>query len=239
MIPSVEARFSKLKEGDRAILRVYLGAAPGVGKTWQMLEDAHALKRQMVDIVIAVLETHGRAETAALAVGLEQLSLRRIEYRGEVREEMDLDAVIARRSQVVIVDELAHTDGSKNRQRYEDVLELLNNDISVMTAVNIQHIESLNDLMAHTIGVRVCETVPDDFFRRADEVVNVDVSVDTLRTRLRQGKIYGIEKIEHSLNSLFSKGNLSALRDLAWRQVAQVQSRKAYVHEDVRGFHET
>ena len=239
MTPSVEARFSKLQEGDRAILRVYLGAAPGVGKTWRMLEDAHALKRRMVDIVIAVLETHGRAETAALAVGLEQLPLRRIEYRGEVLEELDLDAVIARRSQIVIVDELAHTDASKNRQRYEDVLELLDNDISVITAVNIQHIESLNGLMAHSIGVRVRETVPDDFFRRADEVVNVDVSVDTLRTRLRQGKIYGIEKIEQSLNNLFSKGNLSALRDLAWRQVAQVQSRKAYVHEDVRGFHET
>jgi two-component system sensor histidine kinase KdpD len=142
---------------------------------------------------------------------------------------MDLDAVIARQPEVAIVDELAHTDvpGSRNRKRYEDVLELLNRGISVITAVNIQHIESLNDVVARTTGVRVRETVPDHFFRRADEVVNVDVSVETLRTRLRQGKIYGVEKIEQSLNNFFRKGNLSALRELALRQVAQDQEVKA------------
>jgi two-component system sensor histidine kinase KdpD len=235
--PSPEALLAKLQTGDQPTLRVYIGAAPGVGKTWQMLEDAHALKRQGVDIVIAILETHGRAETAALAEGLERVTLREIEYRGVTLEEMDLDAVIARDPEVAIVDELAHTDvpGSKNRKRYEDVLELLNYGISVITAVNIQHIESLNDVVARTTGVRVRETVPDHFFRRADEVVNVDVSVDTLRTRLRQGKIYGVEKIEQSLNNFFRKGNLSALRELALRQVAQDQATRAQGYREREG----
>jgi two-component system sensor histidine kinase KdpD len=235
--PSPEALLAKLRHGDTPTLRVYIGAAPGVGKTWQMLEDAHALQRQSVDIVIAILETHGRAETAALAEGLERIPLRRIEYRGVTLEEMDLDAVIARRPEVAIVDELAHTDvpGSRYRKRYEDVLELLSHDISVITAVNIQHIESLNDVVARTTGVRVRETVPDHFFRRADEVVNVDVSVDTLRTRLRQGKIYGVEKIEQSLNNFFRKGNLSALRELALRHVAQDQAIKAHDYREREG----
>lgn len=235
--PSPEALLAKLKIGDKATLRVYIGAAPGVGKTWQMLEDAHALQRQGVDIVIAVLETHGRAETAGMAIGLERIPLRTIEYRGVTLEEMDLEAVIERRPQVAIVDELAHTDvpGSRNRKRYEDVLEVLNNGISVITAVNIQHIESLNDVVARTTGVRVRETVPDHFFRRADEVVNVDVSIDTLRTRLRQGKIYGVEKIEQSLNNFFRKGNLSALRELALRQVAQDQATKTHDYREREG----
>jgi two-component system sensor histidine kinase KdpD len=235
--PSPEALLAKLKVGDKPTLRVYIGAAPGVGKTWQMLEDAHALKREGVDIVIAVLETHGRAETATLTEGLEYVPMLSIEYRGVTLEEMDLDAVIARDPQVAIVDELAHTDvpGSKNRKRYEDVFELLNHGISVITAVNIQHIESLNDVVARTTGVRVRETVPDYFFRRADEVVNVDVSVDTLRTRLRQGKIYGVEKIEQSLNNFFRKGNLSALRELALRQVAQDQATRAHDYREREG----
>lgn len=235
--PTPEALLAKLKVGDKPTLRVYIGAAPGVGKTWQMLEDAHALKRQGVDIVIAVLETHGRFETAALVDGLERVPMSEIEYRGVTLEEMDLDAVIARDPQMAIVDELAHTDvpGSKNRKRYEDVLELLNHGISVITAVNIQHIESLNDVVARTTGVRVRETVPDHFFRRADEVVNVDVSVDTLRTRLRQGKIYGVEKIEQSLNNFFRKGNLSALRELALRQVAQDQAARAHDYREREG----
>ncbi len=227
--PTPEALLAKLRESDKPTLRVYIGAAPGVGKTWQMLEDAHALKRQGVDIVIAIIETHNRDETIALAEGLERVPMRKVEYRGVALEEMDVDAVIARRPEVAIVDELAHTDvpGSKHRKRFEDVLELLNNDISVITAVNIQHIESLNDAVARTTGVRVRETVPDHFFRRADEVVNVDVSVDTIRTRLRQGKIYGVEKIEQSLNNFFRKGNLSALRELALRHVAQDLATKA------------
>jgi two-component system, OmpR family, sensor histidine kinase KdpD len=235
--PTPEALLAKLRASDKPTLRVYIGAAPGVGKTWQMLEDAHALKKQGIDIIIAILETHGRAETAVLAEGLERIPMHQLEYRGVTLEEMDLDAVVARRPQVAIVDELAHTDvpGSKHRKRYEDVLELLNQGISVITAVNIQHIESLNDAVARTTGVRVRETVPDHFFRRADEVVNVDVSVDTLRTRLRQGKIYGVEKIEQSLNNFFRKGNLSALRELALRHVAQDQATKAHEYREREG----
>src|SRR5437588_12725263 len=150
---------------------------------------------------------------------------------------MDVEACIARRPSIAVVDELAHTNvpGSKNRKRYEDVLALLNAGISVITAVNIQHIESLNDAVARTTGVRVRETVPDHFLRRADEVVNVDVSVDTLRTRLRQGKIYGVEKIEQSLNNFFRKGNLSALRELALRQVATDQATKAHDYREREG----
>lgn len=235
--PSPESLLARLKEGERANLRVYIGAAPGVGKTYRMLEDAHALKRQGVDIVVAVVETHGREETAALIGDLECVPVRKIEHRGVTLEEMDVDAVLERRPAVAIVDELAHTNvpGSKHRKRYEAVLELLEAGVSVITAVNIQHLESLNDAIARTIGVRVRETVPDQFLRRADEVVNVDVSVDTLRTRLRQGKVYGVEKIEQSLNNFFRKGNLSALRELALRQIAADQASKAHVYREREG----
>lgn len=235
--PSPEALLAQIKEGARARLRVYIGAAPGVGKTFQMLEEAHQLKKQGVDVVVAVVETHGRVETETMVGDLECVPLRRIEYRGIVLEEMDVEAVIARRPEVAIVDELAHTNvpGSKNRKRYEDVLDLLDAGIEVITAVNVQHIESLNDVVARTTGVRVRETIPDSFLLRADEVINVDVSVDTLRTRLRQGKIYGVEKIEQSLNNFFRKGNLSALRELALRQVAEDQAAKAHDYREREG----
>lgn len=228
--PSPESLLAKLRENERPRLRVYIGAAPGVGKTFQMLEDAHQLKKQGVDIVVAVVEPHGREETKAMIGDLERVPMRRIEYRGVTIEEMDLEAVIARHPAVAIVDELAHSNvpGSTNRKRYEDVMDLLDAGISVITAVNIQHIESLNDVISRTTGVRVRETVPDHFLRRADEVVNVDVSVDTLRTRLRQGKIYDVVKIEQALNNFFRKGNLSALRELALRQVATDQATKAH-----------
>lgn len=235
--PSPETLLAKLKEGEKASLRVYIGAAPGVGKTYQMLEDAHQLKREGVDIVVAIVEPHGRIETKAMIGDLERVPMRRIEYKGVTIEEMDLEAVIARHPAVAIVDELAHTNipGSKNRKRYEDVLELLNAGISVITAVNIQHLESLNDAISRTTGVRVRETVPDHLLRRADEVVNVDVSVDTLRTRLRQGKIYDVVKIQQALNNFFRKGNLSALRELALRQVATDQAVKAHDYREREG----
>ena len=235
--PTPESLLAKLQEGERANLRVYIGAAPGVGKTYQMLEDAHLLKKQGVDIVVAVVETHGREDTRALIGDLERVPLRKIEYRGVTLEEMDVDAVIARHPKIAIVDELAHTNvpGSKNRKRYQDVLDILNAGISVITAVNIQHLESLNDVINRTTGVRVRETVPDHFLRRADEVVNVDVSVDTLRTRLRQGKIYDVVKIEQALNNFFRKGNLSALRELALRQVATDQATKAHDYREREG----
>src|SRR5258705_9991576 len=202
-----------------------------------MLEDAHLLKKQGADIVVAVVDTHGREDTRAMIGHLECVPMRRIEYRGVTLEEMDVDAVIARHPGIAIVDELAHTNvpGSKNRKRYQDVLDILNAGISVITAVNIQHLESLNDVVTRTTGVRVRETIPDYFLRRADEVVNVDVSVDTLRTRLRQGKIYDVVKIEQALNNFFRKGNLSALRELALRQVATDQETKAHDYREREG----
>jgi two-component system sensor histidine kinase KdpD len=235
--PSPEALLAKLKGGEKPSLRVYIGAAPGVGKTYQMLEDAHLLKKQGVDIVVAVVDTHGREDTKAMIGDLERVPMRRIEYRGVTLEELDVDAVISRRPAIAIVDELAHTNvpGSKNRKRYQDVLDLLNAGISVITAVNIQHLESLNDVVTRTTGVRVRETIPDHFLRRADEVVNVDVSVDTLRTRLRQGKIYDVVKIEQALNNFFRKGNLSALRELALRQVATDQAAKSHDYREREG----
>jgi two-component system, OmpR family, sensor histidine kinase KdpD len=235
--PSPESILAKLSQGEQAKLRVYIGAAPGVGKTYQMLEDAHLLKKQGADIVVAVVETHGREDTKALIGDLECVPLRRIEYRGVTIEEMDIDAVITRHPAIAIVDELAHTNvpNSKNAKRYQDVLDLLSEGISVITAVNIQHLESLNDVVTRTTGVRVRETIPDYFLRRADEVVNVDVSVDTLRTRLRQGKIYDIVKIEQALNNFFRKGNLSALRELALRQVATDQATKSHDYREREG----
>jgi two-component system sensor histidine kinase KdpD len=235
--PTPESLLARQEQARRARLRIYIGAAPGVGKTYQILEDAHQLKKQGVDIVIGFIEPHGRAETEALIGDLECVVLNRIEYRGVTLEEMDVDAVIARRPQIAIVDELAHTNapGSKNRKRYEDVLEILDAGIAVITAVNVQHIESLNDAIARITGVRVREAVPDYFLRRADEVVNVDVSVDTLRTRLRQGKIYNVEKIEQALANFFRKGNLSALRELSLRQVAEDQAAKAHDYREREG----
>ncbi|HWO00429.1 MAG TPA: universal stress protein, partial [Blastocatellia bacterium] len=235
--PKAESLLAREEQARRSRLRIYIGAAPGVGKTYQMLEDAHQIEKQGVDIVIGFIEPHGRPETEALIGDLEQVPLSQIEYRGVILEEMDVDAVIARKPQIVIVDELAHTNapGSKNRKRYEDVLEILDAGIAVITAVNVQHIESLNDAIAQITGVRVREAIPDYFLRRADEVVNVDVSVDTLRTRLRQGKIYGVEKIEQALANFFRKGNLSALRELALRQLAEDQAAKAHDYREREG----
>jgi len=161
--PSPESLLAKLKQDEQARLRVYLGAAPGVGKTFQMLVEAHRLREQGVDVVSAFIEAHNRAETESLIGDLEQVPLKVIEYRGVKMKEMDVKAVIARRPSVAVVDELAHTNvaGSKNRKRYEDVIELLDAGISVITAVNVQHLESLNDIIARTTGVRVRETIPD------------------------------------------------------------------------------
>lgn len=237
MRPSPESFLKIAEDQERAKLRVYIGAAAGVGKTYQMLEDAQALKKQGIDIVIGTVETHGRIETIEMVKDLEIIPLKKIEYRGNVFEEMDLTGIIARRPAVAIVDELAHTniEGSQNRKRYEDILTLLDHGISVITAVNIQHIESLNDVVRRTTTIQVRETVPDSFFSRADEVIDVDISVDTLRTRLRQGKIYSVEKIEQSLNNFFRKGNLATLRELALRQVAQHQAAQDHEYRTREG----
>ena len=232
-----DSLLAKAREEGRARLRVYIGAAPGVGKSYRMLEDAHELRRQGLDVVIGFVETHGRADTIARIGDLEQVPLRQIEYRGVMLRDMDLDAIVARQPQVALVDELAHTNvpGSAHAKRYEDVLALLDAGINVITAVNIQHVESLNDAIASTTGVRVRETVPDWVLKRADEVVNVDVSVETLRERLRQGKIYDAAKIEQSLANFFRKGNLTALRELALRQLASDQAGKAQAYREREG----
>jgi len=234
---TAESMLARVKKEGRARLRVYIGAAPGVGKTFKMLEDAHELKRQGSDVVIALIEPHGRADTLARVGDIEQLPQRQIEYRGVTLKEMDLDAVKKRRPQFAVVDELAHTNapGSTHDKRYEDVLELLAAGINVITAVNIQHIESLNDAIASTTGVRVRETIPDWLLKRADEVVNVDVSVETLRGRLRQGKIYDQAKIEQALTNFFRTGNLTALRELALRQLASDQAGKAHEYRQREG----
>jgi two-component system, OmpR family, sensor histidine kinase KdpD len=227
--PSPEALLARLQDGENPRLRVYIGAAPGVGKTYSMLREAQALKQRGVDVVGGLVETYGRAETEALVGELEIIPRRKIEYRGATLEEMDLDAIIARKPQIVIVDELAHTNvhGSRHEKRYQDVLELLDRGISVMTAVNIQHLETLNDLVGRVTGVRVRETVPDTFLDRADEVINVDTTVEELRSRLKQGKVYKPEKVEQALTNFFREGNLSTLRELALRAVADEVGEKA------------
>jgi two-component system sensor histidine kinase KdpD len=224
-----DAILARLKAQDHARLRIYIGAAPGVGKTYALLVEAHALRRRGLDVVVGLIETYGRADTEAQLKDLERIPLRRIPYKGVTLEEMDVDAILARHPKVCVVDELAHTNapGSKHEKRYEDVVELLDAGIQVMTAVNIQHLETLNDAVARVTGVRVRETVPDTFLDRADEVINVDVTVEELRNRLREGKIYKPEKVEQALGNFFRKGNLSTLRELALRAVADEVGEKA------------
>lgn len=212
-----------VERAKRGRLKVYIGPAAGVGKTYQMLEEAHVLKKRGVDVVLAFIETHGRAETAALIEGLEVIPRRRFEYRGVMVEEMDLDAVLARRPQVAIVDELAHTNvpGSRNKKRYQDVLELLDAGINVICAFNVQHLESLNDLVKQATDVVVRETIPDSFLKQADQVVNLDLAVEDLLERLRAGKIYSPEKISWALAHFFKPEKLSILREIALREVAE------------------
>jgi two-component system sensor histidine kinase KdpD len=227
--PSADALLARLQEHERARLRLYIGAAPGVGKTYAMLREAHALKARGLDVVIGVVETYGRKDTEAQLGDLEVIAKRKVDYRGVTMEELDVDAVIARRPQVCVIDELAHTNvpGSKNDKRYQDVIDILNAGIHVMSAVNIQHLETLNDAVARVTGVRARETVPDTFLERADEIMNVDVTVEELRNRLREGKIYKPEKVEQALTNFFRKGNLSTLRELALRAVADEVGEKA------------
>src|SRR5215471_3651096 len=235
--PSADQLLERLRSETRARLRVYIGAAPGVGKTYRMLKDAVALKIGGADIVIGLVETYGRIDTDAQIADLEIVSKKKLPYKGVELEEMDVDAILARKPQVCVVDELAHTNapGSRHEKRYQDVLDLLNAGITVMTAVNIQHLETLNDLVSRVTGVRVRETVPDTFLDRADEVVNVDVTVEELQTRLRQGKIYKPEKVHQALTNFFREGNLSTLRELALRAVADEVGEKAASYRQREG----
>jgi two-component system sensor histidine kinase KdpD len=211
-----------LKSRERGKLKVYIGSAAGVGKTYRMLQEAHDLRRRGIDVVVAFVEPHKRAETAAQIGDLEVVPRRQIAYRGVTLEEMDVDAVIARSPAVAIVDELAHTNvpGSRNAKRWQDVELLRDEGISVISAVNVQHLESLNDVIAGTLGVTVRETVPDWVVTDADQVVNLDLSAEDLRQRLIEGKIYAPEKVQTALTNFFTEENLSTLRELALREVA-------------------
>jgi two-component system sensor histidine kinase KdpD len=208
-------------------LKVYIGSAAGVGKTYRMLHEAHGLKERGVDVVLGFVEPHGRADTTALIDGLEVVPRKTIEYRGVTVEEMDLDAVLARRPQVAIVDEVAHTNapGSRHRKRYEDIQEVLAAGINVICAFNVQHLESLNDLIERVTGIKVRETVPDTFLKDADQVVNLDLSVEDLIDRLKSGKIYAPDKVPHALENFFTPEKLRSLRELALREVAEAVER--------------
>jgi len=211
-----------MRQRERGKLKVYIGSAAGTGKTYRMLQEAHDLARRNVNVVVGYVETHGRAETTAQIGNLEVVPRRQIAYRGVTLEEMDVDAVVARRPQVAIVDELAHTNvpGARNGKRWQDVLLLLDEGINVITAVNVQHLESLNDVLERELGVTIRETVPDWVVGQADQVVNLDISAEDLRQRLREGKIYHPDKIQTALTNFFTDENLTTLRELALREVA-------------------
>jgi two-component system sensor histidine kinase KdpD len=226
--PTPEHFLTLIRQQQRGRLKVYLGFAAGVGKTFEMLQEAHRLKRQGVDVVVGIVETHGRAETAALLTELEQVPRRKVEYRGVVLEEMDLEALLARRPNVALVDELAHTNapGSRYAKRYQDVEELLRAGINVISTLNIQHLESLYDLIEKAAGVRVKERVPDYVLGLADQLVNVDLSAEDLRERLLAGKIYPAERIDRALENFFTTENLTRLRELALEEIAHRLDRR-------------
>lgn len=223
--PSPESFLAEAREeGKRSIgqLKVFLGASPGVGKTFAMIEEARVRQRGGLDVVVALAETHGRAETAALLDGLEQLPRRPIMYRGQTLSELDLDALLARRPAIALIDELAHTNapGSRHPKRWQDVVEVLDAGIDVVTTLNIQHVESLNDIVARITGVRVQETVPDHILQRADAIELIDLPAEELIKRLQDGKVYVPQQVGQALENFFGKGKLTALRELALRTAA-------------------
>jgi two-component system sensor histidine kinase KdpD len=238
--PDPDAILRRVQEEEtrarRAKLKIFFGFAPGVGKTYRMLQVARDLliEEKPVDVVVGVVETHGRFDTGALLLGLEILPRQRLEYRGRTLEEFDLDGALARRPNLLLVDELAHTNvpGSRHAKRWQDVLELLDAGIDVYTTVNIQHVESLNDVIAQITGIHVRETIPDSMLERADEIELVDIAPEELLTRLREGKVYLPEQARRAADQFFRHGNLLALRELALRRIAQ------HVDEDVREFRE-
>lgn len=239
--PSVEKFLNLIKKSRQGNLKIYLGLSAGVGKTYRMLQEAHELQKNGVDILIGYIETHGRKETEDLITGIPVIPRKNIFYKGKEFEEFNIDAVLMRRPEVVIIDELAHTNipGSRNEKRYQDVEELIYNGINVISAVNIQHIESLNSVVEEITGIEVKERIPDSVIGLADEVVNIDITTDELIKRLHQGKIYKADKIESALKNFFTKDNLLQLRELALREVANAVEKKIYnevpLDEQARG----
>jgi two-component system sensor histidine kinase KdpD len=225
-----------LRSAKQGRLKIFLGMAAGVGKTVSMLRDARRLKDEGVDVVCGYVEAHGRAETLTEAEGLEVVPRKTITYRGVPLEEMDLDAVLTRKPDLAVVDELAHTNvpGSRHEKRYRDVETLLEAGISVLSAMNVQHLESLHDLVLRSTGVDVRERVPDKILRRADEIVVVDLPPQDLRERLQQGKVYPPEKVERALHSFFREDNLASLRQLALREVANAVESRARAGQSSR-----
>lgn len=213
--------------------KIFLGMAAGVGKTYRMLQEGQAAADSGRDTVVGLLETHGRAETAAAAEGLEVVPRRQLEYRGATLEEMDLPALLARGPELALIDELAHTNapGLEHPKRYEDVEDVLAADIDVFSTVNVQHLESLNDLVAELTGVRVRETIPDEVLARADEVVLLDLTPEALISRLREGRVYKPERVAAALGGFFKVENLQALREVALRQVAEDVEAKRLVRD--------
>jgi two-component system, OmpR family, sensor histidine kinase KdpD len=221
--PSPDALLQAAQQESRERLKIFVGAAPGVGKTYEMLTAGRARLQEGVDVVVGVVETHGRKETKALLEGLEVISRQRVEYKGRALDEMDLDALLARRPQLALVDELAHTNapGSRHPKRYMDVEELIAAGVDVYTTLNVQHIESLNDVVAQITRIRVRETVPDSIIDRADDIELIDLTPDDLIQRLKDGKVYVPHQAERAIRHYFSPGNLTALRELALRRTAQ------------------
>lgn len=214
-------------EKKAGVFKLILGYAPGVGKTYNMLSEAIRRQRRGEDVVIGIIETHGRKGIAELACQLEVIPRRKLEYKGAIFEEMDLDAILARKPQVVLVDEFAHTniEGSKHRKRYEDVLEIVDNKIDVLSTMNIQHLESMNPTIQSITGIQVRETIPDWVLQRADEIVVADLTPEALQTRMQRGDIYPVDRAEKALKNFFRRGNLMALRELALRQVTHAVDR--------------
>jgi two-component system sensor histidine kinase KdpD len=227
--PTAESFLNLIHRSRRGRLKVYLGYGPGVGKTYQMLLEGHRLKAQGVDVVVGLVETHGRVDTESLCLGLPMVPPREINYRGVILRELDLEAVLKRRPEVVLIDELAHTNvpGSTNSKRYQDVLEVLAAGIHVVTTLNVQHLESLYDTVERLIGVRVKERLPDWVLADADQIVNIDLAPEDLRRRLEEGRVYASERVPAALDNFFRKANLEQLRELTLREVAAVIERRA------------
>lgn len=225
---SVKKFLELVKKSRRGKFKIYIGMSAGVGKTYRMLQEAHALLRNHIDVKIGYIETHNRTETHALLTGIPQISRRKIFYKGKELEEMDVQAIITVHPEVVIVDELAHTniEGSKNSKRWQDVIDILEAGISVISAVNIQHLESLNEEIEKITGIAITERIPDKILELADEIVNIDLTADELIDRLKEGKIYETSKIQRSLQNFFQADRILQLRELALKEVAHHVERK-------------